>query len=144
ALINAEVQMCVLTLLAQAENAEAFEIIEYALEAGFPVVPDDHKRKWLLTWWREGFRQNHWALWRVILETYLQQMATPEPELLVAYAICLRRLTVWERAENAFETVVAVCGKNGLFSVQAWALLEWSVLAKLRGDFARAAALIEQ
>lgn len=120
------------------------DVIENVLSTGFPEIEPVKKREWIHLVWKEGLRRNHWALWRAILEPYLSQSPSSDLMLQTAYSICLRRLGESGESEKVFQKTVAEAGRMGQFDDQARALVEWSVLLKQRGEFARAYSYLQQ
>ncbi|HVU11780.1 MAG TPA: AAA family ATPase, partial [Phototrophicaceae bacterium] len=136
---NNEVRGLVDQMIAALPNGiDAFEVKEQALATDFPPLVSSLRSTWLHDLWREGLRRGHWARWLAILE------GTTEPELHIAYAVCLRHLADWEGARQIFYNVVVECGNTGRFGEQAQALVEWSVLARSQGNYSEAQGLIAQ
>ncbi len=65
-------------------------------------------------------------------------------DLRIAYGICLRRLGEWTDAQQVFYRVALECGRNGRFTEQARALVEWGVVAKYQGNYEQALGLFSQ
>ncbi len=126
------------------DGESAFEVREYVLLTGFPPLPPDQRAEWIEVLWEEGLRRGRWARWLEILEAYLRDTPSPTPELRIAYGVCLRRLSEWEAAQQVFYSAAADCGASGRFAAQARAFLEWSILARYRGQYAQAQGLIDQ
>ncbi len=123
-------------------DSAALDIIEYALESGFPRFTAERRSRWIKKLWKDGLRRGHWARWRQILEN-----AAPDDEsveLRIAYGVCMRRLNEWESAEQVFYSIVNECGRGGRFAEQAEALLEWSILARYQGKYERAQGFLAQ
>jgi tetratricopeptide (TPR) repeat protein len=142
---NAHIRAVFHELIAQIEDrTAALDVVEQMLITGLPDVGPAERVSWLNRFWAEGLRQGHWAHWRAILESYMQETDSYEPDLRIAYGICLRRLADWEGAQQVFRTVAAQCGRAGRFAEQARALVEWSVLARNQGEYETALGLIGQ
>ena len=120
------------------------DVFEQVLVSGFPELTLEQRAEWISRLWKSALIRGHWAKWRMIFEDYMRQVETVDPYLRIAYGICLRRLAEWEDAQQIFYNVSLECGRSGHFAEQARALLEWSVLAKYRGEYERAEALIGQ
>lgn len=95
---------------------------------------DSLRTKWLRRCWREGLRLGHHARWRVLLA----DVASYNAELMLAYAICERRLGQWDQADEWFDLAAQMLGRAGDFTLQARALVERAVLARYRGNYAAA------
>lgn len=132
-----------LRLLERIHPPDGFEVVEHALETGFPGL-STRRAELLQAYWREGLRRGHWATWRAILEAYFAEADAPLADLRTAYGICLRRLSEWEHSERVFYNVVSDCGRSGQFAEQSRALVEWSVLSRYQGNYERARALVDQ
>jgi tetratricopeptide (TPR) repeat protein len=133
-----------LHLLEQILPPDGFDVIEYALATGFPERRIAQRAAWISAYWREGLRRGHWAVWRAILEAHFAETEAVPQDLRIAYGMCLRRLSEWERAEQVFFNVVADCGRSGQFAEQSQALAEWSALSRYQGKYERAQALVDQ
>jgi tetratricopeptide (TPR) repeat protein len=120
------------------------DVFEQVLLTGFPEITLVERAEVIRRLWKAGLMRRHWAKWRIIIEEYMHQVDEVEPEIRIAYGICLRSLTEWEAAQQIFYDLSLECGRSGLFDEQACALIEWSVLAKYRGEYQRAQALIAQ
>ncbi|MEP7292517.1 MAG: tetratricopeptide repeat protein, partial [Chloroflexota bacterium] len=137
--VRSEVRRLVDSLIDEISDVDsAFEVIERALETGFPETGVERRSEWIQRLWREGLRRNHWALWRVILETYIAESNDAAAEIRIAYGLCLRHLSDWKAAEAVFQNVVTESGRTGRFDAQAQALIEWSILAKYQGKYQQA------
>lgn len=125
-------------------SISALEVIEDVLLTGFPEVAADRRRDWISRLWSEGTQRGHWARWRIILESYLQDSVAVAPDIRIAYGVCLRHLADWEGAGQVFSAVVAECGREGRFAEQARALSELSILTRNQGDYRQSLNLIHQ
>ena len=125
------------------DNAAALDVIEQILLSTFPTISSARRDAWIRAKWRAGVRRGNWANWRAILEPSVHG-ADADPDLRIAFGICLRRLADWSGAQQVFYQVVSDCGRAGQFDAQARALVEWSILAKYQGDFQQAQALLDQ
>jgi tetratricopeptide (TPR) repeat protein len=126
------------------EGDVAEDVFEQALIAGFPELTLEQRAEYISRLWKAGLMRGHWANWRVIFEDYLQRVENVDPDLRIAYGVCLRRLADWESAQQVFYNMSMECGQNGQFAEQAHALIEWSILYKYQGEYQRAQALIAQ
>jgi tetratricopeptide (TPR) repeat protein len=119
---------------------EALSIVEYILMSDWQILDAERREYWASLFVHEGVQQEHWALWRAILET----IPTHNPTLHIYYGICLRRLAEWDLAEEAFTMAVEDAGNAGMFMEQARAALELAVLYRYKGDYDRAIEEIER
>ena len=106
-LASDEVRQIFDDLIARLEPSKAvFELVEEVLISGFPQLNQVQHGRWISLLWREGIRRGRWSRWRVILEDFMRQAETAEAELRIAYGVCLRRLSDWGGAQEAFARVV--------------------------------------
>ncbi len=124
-------------------GAAALEVIEQVLLTGFPTISPTRRISWSRAHWQTGLQRGSWATWRAILELSAHNEAA-DPELRLAYGVCLRRLSDWAGAQQVFYQVVTDCGRTGQFALQASAFVEWAILAKYQGDFRQARTLLDQ
>lgn len=122
----------------------ALDVVEQVLLTDFPTLSETQRIMWIKSYWRAGIGRGSWANWRVILESYLSVSDEADPELWIAFGICLRRLADWSAAQQVFYKVASECGRTGQFEVQARVFVEWSILSKYRGDFRQMRTLIDQ
>jgi tetratricopeptide (TPR) repeat protein len=121
------------------EARRAVDVVEEVL-LGECLALDEH-RKWIAEHWRAGLRRGHFVQWMTILE---RMSPDDSPEFQVAYGVSLRRTGRWETAEQIIQQSVQESGRRGDFPTQSCALLEWAILARLQGSYAKAIALLEQ
>ena len=125
------------------DGVAALDVIERILLGDFPTISPAQRDAWIKAKWQVGVQHGNWAVWRAILESMVRS-EDGEPELRLAYGICLRRLADWSGAQQVFYQVASDCGRAGQFDLQARALVEWSMLAKYQGNFQQAGALLDQ
>ncbi len=143
--IDESVQRLFSLLVDKLNDSEvADDVFEQVLLSGFPELSLEQRAEWIRRLWKSALIRGHWAKWRMIFDDYLQQVDTVEPELRIAYGVCLRRLAEWEASQQIFYSLSLECGRSGDFAGQATRLLEWSVLARYRGEYERAQALLGQ
>jgi tetratricopeptide (TPR) repeat protein len=126
------------------DSGPAQDIFEQIQVTGFPALTLQQRDEFISRHWKAGLMRGHWAKWRLIFEDYIRHVESVEPDIRIAYGVCLRSLADWDAAEQIFYNVALECGRSGLFAEQARALIEWSVVAKYRGEYERAQALIIQ
>ncbi len=141
---SAELQALFDDLIAgMVDGVAALDVIEQVLLSKFPTVSPTRRAAWIKAKWQAGVRHGNCATWRAILESSaLGENA--EPELRIAYGICLRRLADWSGAQQVFYQVASDCGRAGQFDAQARSLVEWSILERYQSNFQRARALLDQ
>jgi tetratricopeptide (TPR) repeat protein len=120
--------------------AEALPIVEHILMSDMRILDDERREHWASLFANEGIQRQHWAIWRVILET----LSSQNPMLQLYYGISLRRLAEWDMAEEAFTLAIAEAGDRGMFMEQARAMLELAVLLRYKGEYERAIREIER
>lgn len=125
-------------------DERALDVVEHALITGFPEVDLQRRTGWINCLWAVGLQCGHWVRWRTILESHLRDASAIDPDVRIAFAICLRHLAEWAHARQILTTVVAECGREGRFAAQARALLELSILSRNGGDYQQALHLIGQ
>lgn len=121
-----------------------FDVAELALVTEFPQLAETTKDRWIHAAWKEGLKRNHWARWRSILAQYFAGRTRNDHSLLLAYAVCLRRLGELIEAEKLLQELVVATGRLGQFLEQSQALVEWSLLVSQHGKFERAETYLQQ
>jgi len=116
-------------------------VMEHILQAPWLQLDINIRKEWITNWWTEGVRRQHWSTWRLLLESYIHHRP-PDLNLSLGYAVCLRRLGVWELAEQTLKALLAETGRQGKFLQQAEALLELSIVLRNRGEYEGAVELL--
>lgn len=133
------------TLLAEISGTDAaLDVIEQVLLGGAPELDPQARAVWIGRFWVAGLHRGHWARWRTILEAHLRDADSDQPELRIAYGICLRHLADWQGAQQVFRSASAQFGRAGRFAEQARVMAEWGILARNQGEFETALELIGQ
>lgn len=125
-------------------DSTILDVVELALVTEFPRLTPTTREEWINIAWKEGLRRNHCARWRSILEKHFAEKSSRDHLLLLAYAICLRRLGEVIEAEKFLHEVVVATGRLGRFYEQSQALIEWSLLVRQQGKFERAETYLQQ
>jgi tetratricopeptide (TPR) repeat protein len=125
--------------LKSVNSAHHLLIVESVLSNDWVEMDLELRVEWVRNWHHYGIQHRHWSIWRLLLESYIQES---DPDLLVGYAICLRGLGEWTLACRTFEKAVAEFGRVGRFPEQANALIELSVILRYQGEYTSANALL--
>lgn len=106
--------------------------------------PLDQMKSWLLRTWYDGRESLNAAEWLSLLDFQRRIAGELGHELEIAYAVCLRRLGELDHAALMFASIVSQSGKVGDFKAQAYALIEWSLVTSLRGNYSASEDLLNQ
>ncbi|MCA9911043.1 MAG: tetratricopeptide repeat protein [Anaerolineae bacterium] len=135
-----------LDALVTAGDAVAQELAEYLLIARWLDLAQDRREAWIAASWRAGVRRNHWAAWLELLRDALAAN-NQITAFWIGRGVCARWLSIWDESEAALRQAMHLSGMAGGpegFMVQAEAEIELSVTYRLRGQYERALALLEQ
>lgn len=128
-----------------AHPSDALRVVEnILLDGGLDTSTLIHRTQWMQTLCHEGIKHSHYATWASILEKYIES-ATPENiGLVIAYGVCLRYLSQWKDAYASLQKAIVLAGTAGLFTMQAWAALELSVVLRYQGQYDRANTCLDR
>ncbi|GEM_PF-1117262 len=118
----------------------ALVVAQHLLLDDWVGLGEARRAEWIRILCNFGIKHGYAFIWRMLLEN----QSTLSFDTSLFHAICLRRLGEWAAADAVFDSLVAETGSIGNFEEQAKALLEWSILARLRGEYARAEVMLQR
>lgn len=121
-----------------------FALAEHMLFRQRPLVESQRWHNWIQVMLPTALQRREYARWSLILANYLQRPNVDDVTAQLGYAMCIRRLGEWDQAAYFLENVVALCGARGLFLEQGRAVFEQAVLARQRGQYEQALALLRR
>lgn len=124
------------------ENPINVRIVEHILLSDWIDLDDLVRESWVNDYWEAGVAQGHYRTWRDLLSPY--QRLPDHWSQKLGYGICLRRLSDFSQAESIFERFISDTGQKGVFLEQGRALIELSVVFRLRNQFIKALASLER
>lgn len=124
-------------------SSDQLPIIEHLL-LNDQIVLDSYLSSHLVNmYWQHGIANGHYTIWANILGSYywnLSEQWLPK----IAYGICLRRLSNFEKATLIFNEIVADAGRAGDFHKQNLALIESAVLFRITGQIDKSASILNR
>jgi tetratricopeptide (TPR) repeat protein len=123
---------------------EMLEVCEHILRVGWPPLDGEQSNAWVINLAPLGLQQGRYVQWHTILERQLAVLDKYNPDLGIAYGVCLRRLSEWGKAQSVFQQAISYCGQQGLFLIQASAMLEMAVLCRYQSHYQQAIRLLNK
>jgi tetratricopeptide (TPR) repeat protein len=120
------------------DPASVYAVIETILIRQWPPLDRELALKWIRAGCCEGIRRGHYAEWATILKECSAY------DMKLQYAVCLRRLSEWQAAENLLEDLVRLTGQGGEFDLQGRALTQLAILYRQRGYYEKAINLLDR
>jgi hypothetical protein len=147
---NGDFRQALLSLLPSLDNAVkaghtiAVRSVAYLLDSGWHDPGFDRRRLWLATGWRCRAADGHWTTWVQLLRAATAGEFADDALLWLGRSVCARAIFDWTDCLRSNEQAVELAGTQGDFLLQAEALLEQGISARMRGALAAAAQAFER